>query len=202
MPLQVNIELPLARCPSDAKTKPDPDWAPGNYVVCTGNTDKTLPNGGPYTAAFYVSSFTTISEFRDGTSNTMLVSECVTNYPWIKRYNGDSGGYNSCLAGTDPDLSANDTGSGGRGKSWFYGRWSQCWSYSTRLPPNDRLTSNHECELWTHQGVYAARSRHPGGVLTAFGDGSVHFISESIDLITWRALGTIAGGEVISGDAF
>ena len=90
---------------------------------------------------------------------------------------------------------------GGRGKSWFYGRWSQCWSYSTRLPPNDRLTDNHECELWTHQGVYAARSRHPGGVLTAFGDGSVHFVSESVDLLTWRALGTIAGGEVISGDA-
>jgi len=31
------------------------------------------------------------------------------------------------------------------------------------------------------------------------GDGSVHFISESIDLITWQALGSMAGGEVIEG---
>ncbi len=45
----------------------------------------------------------------------------------------------------------------------------------------------------------SARSHHPGGVMTLFGDGSVHFISDSIDLATWRALGTMSAGEVISG---
>ncbi len=198
----LNIPLPMARCPSDAGAKPDPAWAAGNYVACIGNHDKTLPTQGPYEGPFSVSQFTTVQEIRDGMSNTMLISECLVNHPWIKRYNGDGAGYAACLAGTEPDLTDNDTSSGGRGKTWLYGRWSQSWNYSTRLPPNDELTKNHECELWTHQGVYAARSQHPSGVLTAFGDGSAHFISDSVDLLTWRSLGTIAGGEVISGDAF
>jgi len=29
-------------------------------------------------------------------------------------------------------------------------------------------------------------------------DGSVRFVSSSVSLVTWRALGTRAGGEVIS----
>jgi hypothetical protein len=47
----------------------------------------------------------------------------------------------------------------------------------------------------------SARSYHPGGVLTARCDGSVHFVSDAIALDAWRTMSTIAGGEVISGDA-
>jgi len=191
----LGIELPFTHCPSDVRTRPDPTYAPTNYVACIGNSDETLPNR-PHDGAFYVSSFTQFAHIRDGLSNTMLLSECMLNAPWIKRYAGDTGGYASCLAGTLPDMTANDTGSGGRGKSWFYGRWSQCWTFSTRLPPNDRLSHNHECELWTHQGVYAARSRHPGGVQVGLGDGAVLFVSESIGIDIWQALGSIKGGEI------
>jgi hypothetical protein len=35
-----------------------------------------------------------------------------------------------------------------------------------------------------------------------FGDGSVRFIKDSIQWSTWRALGTVAGGEVISSDSY
>jgi hypothetical protein len=42
-----------------------------------------------------------------------------------------------------------------------------------------------------------ARSLHPGGVQLLTGDGAVHFVSESIDLATWRALSTINRGEVV-----
>jgi prepilin-type N-terminal cleavage/methylation domain-containing protein/prepilin-type processing-associated H-X9-DG protein len=45
-------------------------------------------------------------------------------------------------------------------------------------------------------------SRHPGGVNFLLGDGSVKFIKDSINLQVWRALGTRAGGEVISADSF
>jgi hypothetical protein len=31
------------------------------------------------------------------------------------------------------------------------------------------------------------------------GDGSVHFVNQNISLRVWRALGTIAGGEVAAG---
>ena len=47
--------------------------------------------------------------------------------------------------------------------------------------------------------TYAAitsRSYHSGGVNVMFMDGSTRFISNSIDLATWRALATPAGGEI------
>jgi prepilin-type processing-associated H-X9-DG protein len=45
-----------------------------------------------------------------------------------------------------------------------------------------------------------ASSRHTGGVNVVFGDGSVRFIRDQIDLPTWRAMGSRIGGEVVSGD--
>jgi prepilin-type N-terminal cleavage/methylation domain-containing protein/prepilin-type processing-associated H-X9-DG protein len=48
----------------------------------------------------------------------------------------------------------------------------------------------------------SASSRHPGGVNTLFGDGSVHFVKNSINPLTWYGLGTIAGGEVVSSDQY
>jgi hypothetical protein len=42
-----------------------------------------------------------------------------------------------------------------------------------------------------------ASSRHTGGVHTLLCDGAVRFVSENINLGTWRALGTRNGGEVI-----
>lgn len=50
-------------------------------------------------------------------------------------------------------------------------------------------------------GTYSAitsRSYHPGGVHALFGDGSVHFIQDSIDGSIWRALGSISGAEIVN----
>ena len=47
-----------------------------------------------------------------------------------------------------------------------------------------------------------ARSYHPGGVNALLGDGSVRFVKSSIDGMVWRGLGTVAGAEVISSDAY
>lgn len=41
------------------------------------------------------------------------------------------------------------------------------------------------------------RSRHDGGAHFLIGDGSVRFVSESIDFNTYQALGTANGGEVV-----
>jgi prepilin-type N-terminal cleavage/methylation domain-containing protein/prepilin-type processing-associated H-X9-DG protein len=50
--------------------------------------------------------------------------------------------------------------------------------------------------------VISASSRHPGGVNTAFADGSVKFIKSSVSPQAWRGIGTINGGEVVSADAY
>ena len=42
------------------------------------------------------------------------------------------------------------------------------------------------------------RSMHPGGMNGMMADGSVHFISETIDMTTFQRLGTIAAGDIAS----
>lgn len=68
------------------------------------------------------------------------------------------------------------------------------------IPPNTAIksygTQNVTPGYW--QNVYSFRSFHSGGLQFALGDGSVRFVSDSIDLATYRALATIKGGEVVS----
>src|SRR5262249_36282235 len=47
-----------------------------------------------------------------------------------------------------------------------------------------------------------AFSYHPGGVNALFGDGSVKFLKDSLNIITLRGLITLKGGEALSADAF
>jgi prepilin-type processing-associated H-X9-DG protein len=66
--------------------------------------------------------------------------------------------------------------------------------------PAQMLGCNDQASQWGQYG--ATRSRHPGGVDCLFGDGSVHFIKNSINGPTWIQLGSINGGEVISSDQY
>jgi prepilin-type N-terminal cleavage/methylation domain-containing protein/prepilin-type processing-associated H-X9-DG protein len=68
--------------------------------------------------------------------------------------------------------------------------------YTHTVPPNSK---DRDCidQLGT-QFHLAARSAHPGGVNVALADGSVRFIRDTIAFGTWQALGTRAGGEVVS----
>jgi prepilin-type N-terminal cleavage/methylation domain-containing protein/prepilin-type processing-associated H-X9-DG protein len=47
-----------------------------------------------------------------------------------------------------------------------------------------------------------ARSRHPGGVNSLMGDGSVRYVKNSINPVTWIALGSMNAGDVISADSY
>ncbi|QDV37738.1 DUF1559 domain-containing protein [Tautonia plasticadhaerens] len=71
-------------------------------------------------------------------------------------------------------------------------------------PPNSRRCTNAPPNTWSLDlwGTEPPTSYHPGGVNTAMADGSVRFIKETIGLQTWWALGTKAGGEVVSADQF
>jgi len=42
------------------------------------------------------------------------------------------------------------------------------------------------------------RSMHPGGMNGLMADGSIHFVSENIDMTTFQRLGTVDGGDVAS----
>ena len=113
-----------------------------------------------------------------------------------------------------------------RGLMWSVGAGSS--SFNSRFTPNgltdllgqfngfDQLGDSVSCvndpvhgmpcAAQTNHGnntaFSASRSRHPGGVNTLFGDGSVHFVKNSISPMTWVALNSIQAGEVISADGY
>jgi prepilin-type N-terminal cleavage/methylation domain-containing protein/prepilin-type processing-associated H-X9-DG protein len=52
------------------------------------------------------------------------------------------------------------------------------------------------------EGMVAASSLHPGGVNVGLLDGSVRFVKSTTSPMTWWAIATIAGGEIISSDSY
>jgi prepilin-type processing-associated H-X9-DG protein len=70
-------------------------------------------------------------------------------------------------------------------------------------PPNSKSckADGSFSDAWNSGWSIAASSFHPGGVNVAFMDGSVKFIRSTINRDAWRAIGTKAGGEIVSADA-
>jgi prepilin-type N-terminal cleavage/methylation domain-containing protein/prepilin-type processing-associated H-X9-DG protein len=72
--------------------------------------------------------------------------------------------------------------------------------YSHTLVPNYKQFDCGDAAIVA--GHIAARSYHPGGVNVGMADGSVKFVKDTISLVTWGALGTRTGGEVVSSDSY
>lgn len=201
----IGRHLPLARCPSDSnEVRPKPEFAPTNYVACQGINGhgytwprvQIYPQYSPAEGLFGIVRQRRLTQLKDGTSHTLALSECLMGRPWVKRYEGDTAGWQSCLAGTAPPVTSDVNTTGPRAYSWMLAREMASWSFTTQMSPNDALTSNHEPEVWTIYSFHAARSSHPGGVNVAMADGSAHFVTDFIDIATWRALSTISGDEM------
>jgi prepilin-type N-terminal cleavage/methylation domain-containing protein/prepilin-type processing-associated H-X9-DG protein len=81
------------------------------------------------------------------------------------------------------------------GAMWVSGQ-PACTRYLHIMPPN-----TWSCRSML-QIAHVANSRHAGGVNVMFCDGSVKFIKSSINVTTWWALGSRAGGEIVSSDQY
>lgn len=171
------------------------NWGNSHYWQDEAGRDGTDPYSGPYgvvkfvSSPFYPNKSTGMRDFTDGTNNTLLVGEVIV--------------------GKETSASSDH-----RGDIWNDDY--NCTMFMAYTTPNspipDQMGSN---AVYCGQGTMnnpvcitavpafnAARSRHAGGVNILFGDGSVHFIKSSINPITWRALSTTMGGEVISSDQY
>jgi prepilin-type N-terminal cleavage/methylation domain-containing protein/prepilin-type processing-associated H-X9-DG protein len=85
-----------------------------------------------------------------------------------------------------------------KGEYWIIGVCGRGGGYNHVQTPNRKA-----CQCWGNDpkdGLFGVSSFHSGGVNMLFLDGSVKFIKDSISYQTWYALGTIAGGEVVSAD--
>jgi prepilin-type N-terminal cleavage/methylation domain-containing protein/prepilin-type processing-associated H-X9-DG protein len=164
-----------------------------------------------------VTSNVTIATIIDGTSNTALFSEIkISSISWSSAGTPANvpGDPNTCyipsawaLPGDNytPPASCNgipyNTRITYKGGQYYRGNIPELAYYNHTLTPNTKqfIDCGDASFVASHM---AARSYHPGGVNVCFSDGSVRFIKDSISLVTWRALGTRSGGEVVSADSF
>jgi prepilin-type processing-associated H-X9-DG protein len=80
----------------------------------------------------------------------------------------------------------------------FYSNGSHC---SCNTPLNFGLRENPETfaiQFWFDAQGF--RSRHPGGAQFCLADGSVRFISDSIDNVFYRTSCTRDGAEIVPGE--
>jgi len=209
--------IPTFLCPSDRSaivTSPSgvADSAPTNYMACSGsglnNVSDPNDDGTPRIEAdgmFNSLNWRRFADCTDGLSNTVFISESIlgpggadalaSELPDPQTYTAlvvpltlvtDSNCQLTVPGGTNRFVAS-------RGRVWA-GQGYENTMYNHYLTPN---SDNYDCFFWVNRGLTGPRSRHTGGVQCLLGDGGVRFISDNIDLNTWRALGTRSGGEVV-----
>jgi prepilin-type N-terminal cleavage/methylation domain-containing protein/prepilin-type processing-associated H-X9-DG protein len=181
--------IPILCCPADPNSPKlnsipsDPQGVHSNYVACAGSTYFNPPTGPPSTdlnGIFYSMSKTKLSDITDGASSTLLLSEINVS----------------------PDVTSHDT----RGRIYNPARQGGIL-FSTLNTPNNSATPDRlnwcqsipqaPCQHATTNLVTSARSYHPGGVNVALADGSVRFVSNNVNALTWTALGSRNGHEPV-----
>jgi prepilin-type N-terminal cleavage/methylation domain-containing protein/prepilin-type processing-associated H-X9-DG protein len=79
-------------------------------------------------------------------------------------------------------------------------------TWVTGQPANTRYIHVMTPNTWSCRSglqiAHVASSHHPGGVNVLFCDGSVKFIKDSVGTTPWWAIGSRAGGEVVSADQY
>lgn len=82
-------------------------------------------------------------------------------------------------------------------------KWN-AWAYANgavgtcAIAPNARAEDGSKFDPRGWENTYGFHSRHPGGLHFAMADGSVHFLSDAVNMKVYRALATIQGGESVS----
>jgi len=154
-----------------------------------------------------------LADITDGTSNTAMFSEIKRGNkngtgtavdPWDVRYFSSGFNDDTPTLPTCDNLSSSLRYSGLQ----YYRNLISTSLYTHTVPPNyaggdcaDLSTRGDDIGAFFAMHV-AARSFHTGGVNVCFADGSVRFISSGINLMTWRQLGTRAGGETLDSSQY
>lgn len=232
-----HTQVPALLCPSDPAggSKGATDYGRNSYSFSVGDTIDTGngtqdPAGGCHNGMGSNSCTNTRGVFAnydgkirfasiiDGTSNTVGLSErnvgstsqmvaSGTSLAATNVYNNPSE-CNTTLSTTNPKQYSGSA-IAVSGLKWTHGSTSRI-GFTTVLSPNSPSCMTGSNDEW-YPGIFAPRSYHPGGVVIAMVDGSVRFLTDSVDTgnltaaeVTsgpspygvFGAMGTKAGGEV------
>jgi prepilin-type N-terminal cleavage/methylation domain-containing protein/prepilin-type processing-associated H-X9-DG protein len=211
-------------CPSDPSPAVNPSngYAQGSYGNVVGDWYVWEELGQVNRVAFSPNVSKRLAQFTDGLSNTLTFSEGqIENYEFRTcnslggmTYNSypDVPGTPAMIASIAPSCSTGDSGPRGH-VTWTNGSVFNSGVTTANTPNAKVILQGYGSYSWDlvtideDQGgpVFAsinADSYHPGGVNGLMGDGSVRFFKNSVSGPVWRALGSIAGGEVISSDSY
>jgi len=118
-----------------------------------------------------------VASVTDGTSNTILIGEALPQ----QDLNNDFWTFTGTCSGTTIPLN---------------------WDTSRTKCSDGAVFGTNDLHCRAAYSARGFKSRHPGGANFLFGDGSVRFLKNSIDPFTYNAIGSRAGGEIVSSDSY
>jgi prepilin-type N-terminal cleavage/methylation domain-containing protein/prepilin-type processing-associated H-X9-DG protein len=199
--------IPIYQCPSDTyPTQFNNGYAKSNYCANIGPAPANISGTHPQNfgcnsgyqdnnqlGVFFFSNnndTTTVARMAsitDGTSNTVGVGEVTSNYETFNDFND----------GACPIWIGGNPNNRGCGDVWGMASTFRC--IDTNFPINYGITSGGTG--WNvDRSMLCFGSRHTGGANFMMMDGSIRFISESIDVNIYKAIGTRSGNETVSLD--
>ena len=227
----IALSVSVFLCPSEVKAEPsEHDYGVSgviNYGMSGGDWFVWGGFNGPENrSAFGPNRSRRLAAFADGLSQTLFAAEVKAyqsssncrfmTLPSVNDPNNIPSPYASPFAVApeyDNGLCVTEN------QHEFHTEWSDghvhAGGFTTAWPPNKAIIGksfypgmdldlngkNEENGGPTFSAVNA-RSYHPGGVNSLLGDGSVRFVKSTVDGMVWRAMGTVAGGEVVSSDSY
>ena len=207
-------------CPSEVRPEPT-KYGVVTYGVNVGDWYVWGgANSTPNRATFGVNQARRLAGISDGLSNTLMMAEVKAYQPYYRNTGAISGmtATNIPSPNASPEsvttyyVSATAPNLSGHAE-WVDGNAHQT-GVTTAWTPNRKILGtaarNLDVDLTTMREAnggptfasITSRSYHPGGVQMLKADGSVSFVSDNIRGEVWRALGTVAGGEILSLDSY
>ena len=223
-PVVASTKIAVYTCPSNAGENPidDVEFGAAGFPVGGkfGITSYLLSKGVNYRwcnqpaslvgkGMFDIGLKTRFSDVSDGTSNTLLIGEGASGARWTICKNQNCTG----------PVALDATGKPAQARpAWLVPQpLSTSYPFSPHVSifasTSDKINKNPITATLIDDGSFNGAaactsndkdstsnfsSSHTGGGNFGLGDGSVRFLSDSIDLVTLQALSTVAGGEVSS----